>query len=77
MLLSEFYALLDDVFGVAYARTLAREFCLTELGDRTPARALEDGVAPRDVWHALCDAMEIDDARRAGGDRTRLVPPPR
>ena len=77
MLLSEFWILLDDVFGPPYARTLAREHHLTALGDRTAAQALEDGLPPRDVWHALCDEMDVPEAARDGGDRTRLVPPAR
>ncbi len=73
----EFYTLLDDVFGPEYARTLARELVISDLGDRTAVDALEDGVAPRDVWHALCVAMDVPLSRRDGGDRTRLIPPPR
>ena len=77
MRLREFYALLDEVFGTEYARTLAREMVLTDLDSRTSDQALGDGVDPRDVWHALCDAMDVEPARRDGGDRTRLIPPPR
>jgi hypothetical protein len=77
MLLSDFWALLDSVFGPAYARTLAKQLVLTDLGDRTAARALDDGVPPRDVWHALCDAMEVPLSERDGGDLTRVVPPRR
>ena len=77
MLLSEFWTLLDDVFGQSYARTLAREHHLTGLGDRTVMEALDAGIPPRDVWHALCDEMEVPEASRDGGDRTRLVPPAR
>ncbi|MBN2176173.1 MAG: DUF3046 domain-containing protein [Demequinaceae bacterium] len=77
MLLSDFWALLDDVFGSAYARTLAREHHLTVLDDRTVIQALDEGVAPRDVWHALCDEMDVPEAARDGGDRTRLIPPAR
>ena len=77
MRLREFYALLDAVFGPEYARTLAREMALTDLDSRTAEQALEDGVDPRDVWHTLCDAMDVPASRRDGGDRTRLIPPPR
>ncbi len=77
MRLREFYALLDAVFGPEYARTLARELVITGLDSRTADQALDDDVDPRDVWHALCDAMDIPPSRRDGGDRTRLIPPPR
>jgi len=77
MLLSDFWELLDAVFTPAYARTLARDFVLGEVGDRTCVQALADGVDPRDVWHALCDAMEVPAEMRDGGDRRRNVPPAR
>jgi len=77
MLLSDFWSLLDDVFGPAYSRTLARQLVLTDIGDRTAAAALDDGVPPRDVWHALCKAMDVPEAARDGGDRRRVIPRPR
>lgn len=76
MRLSEFWELADAVFGEAYARTLTREIHLTSIGD-TPVGALEAGVAPRDVWHALCDEMQVPLEARDGNDRTRNVPPRR
>ena len=77
MRLSEFWALADDVFGPAYSRTLSRELVLDGCQDRTAAVALDDGVAPRDVWHAWCDAMDIPHHQRDGGDRERMIPPRR
>ncbi|WP_062377342.1 DUF3046 domain-containing protein [Demequina pelophila] len=77
MRLSEFWDLADAVFGSAYSRTLGRELALTRLDSLTPAAALEAGRAPRDVWHAWCEEMDVPLAQRDGGDRRRLVPPPR
>jgi hypothetical protein len=74
---SEFWSLVDDVFGDAYGRTLADVQVLTVLGSRTAVQALDDGVDPRAVWHALCDAMEVPEARRWGSDRRRPAPPAR
>ncbi|OLT46804.1 DUF3046 domain-containing protein [Cellulosimicrobium sp. CUA-896] len=73
----EFWELVDEVFGDAYGRTLARDQVLTELGDRTAARAIDDGVEPRVVWHALCDALDVPDAQRWGRDEHRQAPPAR
>ncbi|ACZ22236.1 hypothetical protein Sked_23210 [Sanguibacter keddieii DSM 10542] len=73
----EFWDLVDDVFGRAYGRTLADDQVLTALGDRTAAQAVEAGVEPRVVWHALCDAMDVPDARRWGSDLFRQAPPAR
>ncbi|WP_062522485.1 DUF3046 domain-containing protein [Demequina silvatica] len=77
MRLSEFWLLADAVFGDAYARTLARELSLDEFDSLTPAAALEAGHAPRDVWHAWCEQMSVPLHLRDGGDRERMVPPPR
>jgi hypothetical protein len=77
MLQSDFWVLIDSVFGLSYSRTLARRLVLSDLGDRTAAEALEAGVQPRDVWHALCDEMEVPESARDGGDRTRIIPPAR
>ncbi|MDN4473639.1 DUF3046 domain-containing protein [Demequina zhanjiangensis] len=74
---SEFWKLMDAVFGEVYAPTLARDHALTALDSRTCVQALDDGVPPRDVWHALCDEMEVPLDRRDGGDRRRMVPPRR
>jgi hypothetical protein len=73
MRVSEFWELADTVFGADYSRTLARELSLTSLG-MTPAVAVDSGVAPRDVWHAWCDEMQIPLEKRAGDDRRRTVP---
>jgi hypothetical protein len=32
---------------------------LTNLGGRTAAQAIEDGVDPRDVWRALCVDFDV------------------
>jgi hypothetical protein len=55
---------MDQAFGAAYAKSLAADLVVGALGSRTAAEALAAGVAPRQVWDALCDAMEVDDAVR-------------
>ncbi|QAY70595.1 DUF3046 domain-containing protein [Xylanimonas protaetiae] len=76
MRLREFWQLVDEVFGPGYGRALAREQVLDALGDRTSVEALEAGLPPRDVWHALCDALDVPDDRRWGADVRRQAPPP-
>lgn len=73
----EFSDLVDEVFGEALGRAYVREQVLSALGDRTAAEALEDGVEPRVVWHALCDALDVPEARRWGQDQHRQAPPAR
>lgn len=65
---SRFWELLAEEFGTTYARTLARTHVLGALGDRTAQAALDDGVAPRAVWTALCDDLDVPQARRHGRD---------
>ncbi len=70
---SEFWQLMDDEFGAGYARTVARDQVIAALDGRTAQQALADRVAPRQVWLALCDLMDVPSARRWGRDR--LAPP--
>lgn len=75
MRIREFWQLVDEVFGERYGRTLAADQVLTELGDSTAAQAIEAGLEPRLVWHALCDALDVPDSQRWGIDKFRQAPP--
>lgn len=67
---SEFRELVTDVLGPV-GPTLVRDQVLGQLGDRTAQQALDDGLDPRTVWRALCDAMEVPEALQWGHDRPR------
>jgi hypothetical protein len=73
----EFWQLVDEVFGSAHGRSLVREYVLPRLGGLTAEQAMEQGVEPRDIWHALCDELDVPDAQRWGTDRHRQAPPRR
>ena len=64
----EFWALVDEVFGRGYGRSLARDQGLVALGGMSVVDALAAGVEPRVVWNVLCDQMDIPDSRRWGRD---------
>ena len=66
MRMSDFWALMDDEFGAAYAHSLARDHVLGALGNRTPMQALESGVKPREAWLALCADMDVPAERWLG-----------
>lgn len=68
MKLSEFERALADEFG-AFGRVLLRETTLVELGNRTGAEALAAGVAPREVWIALCREQDVPVERWHGAGR--------
>ncbi len=68
MRLSQFWTLMNDEFGHGYAASLAHDHVLGRLGGRTALEALEAGESPRTVWLALCDDMDVPEARRLGVD---------
>ncbi|PIE27928.1 MAG: histidine kinase [Micrococcales bacterium] len=65
---SEFWNLMRGEFGVTYAASVARSQSMSVLDGRTAEEALEAGVPPRQVWEALCDAMDVPVQRRLGKD---------
>ncbi|MFC7432771.1 MULTISPECIES: DUF3046 domain-containing protein [unclassified Agrococcus] len=65
---SELQRAVDEEFGGMGAVLLADQV-LPGLDGRTGAEALADGVPPRAVWLALCEAQEVPQARRHGAGR--------
>ena len=65
---SEFWDLMREEFGSAYAATLAREHVVSALGERTADQALAEGVDPRDVWLALVADLGVPRERWFGRD---------
>lgn len=68
---SEFWDLVDAVFGRQIGRTLATDHVIEGLDDRTCVQALEAGEDPVRVWRALCEAQEVPAAQRWGPDVRR------
>ena len=66
---SEFTRAIAAEFGEAYGRSLVRDLVLTPLGERTAEQALAAGVAPREIWLALCAAMDVPRERWHGAGR--------
>ncbi|WP_439564299.1 DUF3046 domain-containing protein [Microcella sp.] len=66
---SEFLRAIADEFGEAYGRSLVRDLVLTPLGERTAEEALGAGTSPREVWLALCSAMDVPRERWYGAGR--------
>ncbi len=65
---SDFWRLMEDEFGKGYARSVASDQVISALDERTPAQALDAGVPPRQVWAAVCEAMNVPPERRLGLD---------
>ena len=56
---TEFNELVAGWFGAAYGASVLADHVLTNLGGRTAAQAIEDGLDPRDVWRALCVDFDV------------------
>ncbi len=65
---SQFWELMDAEFSPGYARSIARDQVIGALGGRTAEQALAAGTRPREVWEALCDALDVPPERRLGPD---------
>ncbi|WUH90550.1 DUF3046 domain-containing protein [Streptomyces sp. NBC_00433] len=64
MRLTIFWERMRAQFGDAYADSFARDHVMAELGGRTVHQALDDGWETRDVWRAVCAAMDVPAGRR-------------
>jgi hypothetical protein len=66
MRLSEFWLAVSDEFGPEYGRVLTSDLVLGEIGGLTAQEGIVKGVAPREIWLALCEAMDVPANRRYG-----------
>lgn len=61
---TEFWGRLEHVLGPVYARTWARDFVMSDLGERTAEEALAAGMPPKEVWAAVWRALELPPSER-------------
>lgn len=61
--LTEFHELVEGQFGGMRASSILVDHVLSDLGGRTAAQAIEDGVEPRQVWRALCADFDVPRAQ--------------
>lgn len=61
---TEFWARMADALGPGYARAWADQFVMSELGGRTASEALAAGVAPKQVWAAVWQVLELPTTER-------------
>jgi hypothetical protein len=62
--LTAFWERMHAQFGEAYAASVAQDYVIAVLGDRTVNQALTDGVAVVTVWRGVCEAFELPDKVR-------------
>ncbi|HEV8221070.1 MAG TPA: DUF3046 domain-containing protein [Streptosporangiaceae bacterium] len=63
MRLTAFWERMNAQFGEAYAASVAKDQVLAPLGGRTVQKALADGIDPKIVWAAVCEAFELPESR--------------
>ncbi len=62
--LTTFWEKMRAQFGDAYAASVAKDYVLSGLGGLTVDQALAEGIAPKTVWYAVCEAFEIPEKAR-------------
>lgn len=55
---------MDEQFGAAYAQSVAKDYVLAGIGERTVAQALAEGEDVRVIWRAVCAAFPVPDRLR-------------
>jgi Protein of unknown function (DUF3046) len=64
MRLTDFWRRMREQFGDAYAESVAKDFVLSGLGDRTVSKALADGEDVKKVWRAVSDTFNVPEGLR-------------
>lgn len=59
-----FRTMMNEEFGDARAGSIARDHVFADLGGRTVDEALASGMAPKQIWRAVCDAFDVPVERR-------------
>lgn len=57
--LTDFWQRMEASFGAVYARSLAADQVLPQLGGRTVTEALAAGEDAKTIWRAVCQAFEV------------------
>jgi hypothetical protein len=61
---TDFWGRMREQFGDVYAESVAKDFVLSGLGDRTVSKALADGEDAKVIWRAVCDQFNFPDRLR-------------
>jgi Protein of unknown function (DUF3046) len=64
MRLTEFWERMRAQFGEVYAESVAKDYVLSALGNRTVDQALAEGEDAKTVWRAVCEAFKVPERRR-------------
>lgn len=50
-------------FGEQWAPSFCKDIAITELGSKSVDEALQSGLEPHEIWHAVCAAYPIETAK--------------
>jgi hypothetical protein len=64
MRLTEFWERMRAQFGEVYADSVAKDYVLSTLGNRTVDQALAEGTDAKTVWRAVCEAFKVPERQR-------------
>jgi hypothetical protein len=64
MRLTEFWERMRAQFGEVYAESVAKDYVLSGLGNRTVDQALAEGTDAKTVWRAVCEAFKVPERQR-------------
>jgi hercynylcysteine S-oxide lyase len=59
-----FWDRMHEFFGESYAESVAKDFVIASLGNRTVNKALAEGEDAKIVWRAVCDTFNVPDYQR-------------
>ena len=62
--MTEFWARMRAQFGDVYAQSVAKDYVLADLGDRTVEQALADGVDVKVIWRAVSEEFDVPERLR-------------
>jgi len=62
--LTVFWERMRAQFGDVYAESVAKDFVLAGLGERTVDKALADGEDAKVVWRAVCETFNVPEPLR-------------
>jgi hypothetical protein len=62
--ITEFWRRMNEQFGEVYAQSVAKDYVLAGIGDRTITQALADGEDVRAIWRAVSTAFNVPERFR-------------
>ncbi len=61
---TEFWSRMENHLGESYARSWASSVVIGSIGGRTTQEALDAGVAPKEIWRAVCEVLDLPASER-------------